>query len=131
MKSAKVLVGICLALMVTSWVFAEETKSKDNPLTGTWNCTAHLSGQDDIPFTMYLEQKGETVTGSLATGDGELEIKTGTYKDGTLEIHLETEDAKYQVTGKLEGEQFKGQWSKDPDGLSGDWEGKKAAPEKQ
>lgn len=130
MKVARALTGVCLGLAVASLVFSAESQSKDSPLTGTWECIAHLGGEDDIPFTMKLEQAGETVTGSVATSDGELEIKTGTFKDGGLELHLESEDAKYHVTGKLEGGQFKGKWSKDPDGLGGEWEGKKPAPDK-
>jgi hypothetical protein len=59
-----------------------------------------------------------------------LEIKTGTYKNSTLELHLESSDAKYLVNGKLDEGQFKGHWSKDPDGLQGDWEGKRSAPAK-
>jgi hypothetical protein len=131
MKNAKALVGVVLLVpAIASLVFAGAGKPKEDSLNGTWDCVAHLSGQDDIPFTMKLEQTGETVTGSVATGDGELEIKTGTFKAGTLELHLETEDAKYHVPGKLAEGGFKGQWSKDPDGLAGDWEGKKAAPAK-
>src|SRR5438477_6793239 len=56
MKAAKALVGVCLGLAVASLVFGGESKSKDDALTGTWNCVAHLSGESDIPFTMKLEQ---------------------------------------------------------------------------
>ena len=131
MKNAKGLIGVCLlALTMACLVFGQEKKTSGGPLTGTWDCTAHLSGESDIPFTMTLEQNGEAVTGSLATSDGELEIKTGTFKNNTLELQLETGDAKYKVTGKLDGGQFKGQWSKEPDGMGGEWEGKKSAPAK-
>jgi hypothetical protein len=131
MKHTKSLVGVCLLMVAMACqVFGEEKKSKENALTGTWDCVAHLSGESDIPFTMKLEQKEETVTGSLSTPDGELEIKSGTYKNHTLELHLETSEAKYLVTGKLDGDQFKGQWSKDPDGIGGDWEGSKSAQAK-
>jgi hypothetical protein len=111
----------CLAL-------GAEKESKDGSISGSWKCVARLSGENDIPFTMKLEQQGETVTGSIATVDGELEIKTGSFKDNLLELHLESSDAKYLVSGKLEGDEFKGHWSKDPDGIEGDWEGKKSAP---
>ena len=131
MKCAKSLAGFCLLLLAMAClVFAEEEKSKADSVSGTWDCVAHLSGESDIPFTMNLVQQGETVTGSITTDDGELEIKTGTFKDNLLDLHLETSDAKYLVNGKLDGGQFKGHWSKDPDGLEGDWEGKKSAPAK-
>jgi len=130
MRTIASFAGACtFALAMGSLLFAGQNKPS-GPLTGTWECTAHLSGQDDIPFTMTLDQNGETVTGKIATNDGELEIKTGTYKNGALELHMETDEAKYQVTGNLDGGQFKGKWSKDPDGLAGDWEGKKSAAAK-
>jgi len=131
MKHVKGSVGVCLLLLAMgSLVFGEEEKSKEDSIAGSWDCVAHLSGESDIPFTMKLEQKGETVTGSVATDNGELEIKSGTYRNNTLELHLETPEAKYMVNGKLSGGQFKGQWSKEPDGMGGDWEGKKSAPAK-
>jgi hypothetical protein len=122
--------GCLLVLTIASLVFGEEKKSKDAPLTGAWDCVAHLSGEDDIPFTMTLEQKGDAVTGKISTADGELEISSGSYKNGELEIHCETPEAKYHVTGKLDGGQLKGQWSKDSDGLAGTWEGNKSTAAK-
>ncbi len=131
MINAKWMAGVCLMILASGCLlFSDEKKIKDPPVAGTWECVAHLSGEHDIPFTMALEQNGETVTGTITTHDGELPIKTGTYKAGSLQLHMETSEAKYQVTGKLDGEQFKGQWSKEPDGLAGDWEGKKSAPPK-
>jgi len=131
MKNLKTLVGSCLLVLATAClVFGQAKESSKASLTGSWDCIAHLSGEDDIPFTMTLQQAAEVVTGSVATHDGELEIKSGSFKDGSLELHLESPDAKYVVTGKLDGDQFKGQWSKDPDGMSGDWEGKKTAAAK-
>jgi len=128
MKQIKWLVGTSLLLLALACcIFAAEKKSKGGSIVGTWDCVAHLSGEDDIPFTMKLEQSGETVTGSITTQDGELEIKSGSFKNDSLELHSETPEAKYLVTGKLEGGQFKGHWSKEPDGMEGDWEGKKAA----
>jgi len=131
MKDLKGLATVCLLLLTMAClVFGQEKKSKRGFVSGSWDCVAHLSGEDDIPFTMQLEQQGETVTGSITTHDGELEIKAGTYKAKTLDLQLETSDAKYHVTGKWDGTQFKGQWSKDPDGMGGEWEGKKSAPAK-
>lgn len=131
MKCSKLLGGVSLlVLTMACLVSGEEKEPKEGSLTGTWDCVAHLSGENDIPFTMKLEQKGETVTGSVATSEGELEIKSGTYKGDALELHLESSEAKYLVTGKLDGGQFKGLWSKDPDGIEGDWEGKRSAPAK-
>jgi hypothetical protein len=128
MNRAKDLLCVwLLVLAVTGLTFGQEKKTKESALAGTWDCVAHLSGEDDIPFTMKLDLSGDTVTGSITTHDGELQIKSGSYKNDMLELHLESPEAKYVVTGKLDGEHFKGQWSKDPDGMEGDWEGKRSA----
>jgi len=131
MTRVKYLAIACVLLLtMTCLILGQEKKSKAGAISGTWDCLAHLSGEDDIPFTMDLKQEGETVTGTISTHDGELEIKTGTFKDNVLDLHLESSDAKYLVNGKLDGGQFKGHWSKDGDGLEGDWEGKKSPPAK-
>jgi hypothetical protein len=75
---------------------------------------------------MTLEQKADAVTGSVTTHEGDLQITSGSFKSGALELHLASSEAKYVVTGKLDGDQFKGQWSKDPDGMGGEWEGKRS-----
>lgn len=130
MKLARTAIWLCVMVTAMSCrAWGEQGKSKQAPLTGTWDCVAHLSGEDDIPFTMELVQKGESVTGSIATGDGEIEITSGTFKGNLLEIHADTPEAKYLVTGKLDGDNFKGHWSKDTE-MEGDWEGKRSASNK-
>jgi hypothetical protein len=126
-RNVTLLVGVCLLALAMPYSVLSQDKKSDS-LTGTWDCIAHLSGEDDIPFTMTLEQKSDAVTGSVTTHEGDLQITSGSFKNGVLELHLENSEAKYVVTGKLDGDQFKGQWSKDPDGMGGNWEGKKPAP---
>ena len=131
MKCVRATVGVWLLVLTIACLgLGEEKKSKDEPLTGAWDCVAHLSGENDHPFTMKLEQKGESVTGTIGSADGDLEISSGSYKNDELEIHCETSEAKYLVTGKLDGDELKGQWSKEPDGMGGDWEGKRSASAK-
>lgn len=126
MKHARAAIWLCaLVAAVSCLAWGQQEKAKPEPLTGTWECIAHLSGEDDIPFTMDLVQKGENVTGSIATTDGEIEITSGSFKENLLELHSDTPEAKYLVTGKLDGGQFKGHWSKETE-AEGDWEGKKA-----
>ena len=123
--SASLLV-FCMACLM----FGQAKESSKNALTGTWDCVAHLSGEDDIPFTMTLEQNDHAITGSIATHEGDLQVKSGSFKDGAMELHLETQEAKYAVSGKFDGDQLKGQWSKDPDGIGGAWEGKRSTAAK-
>ena len=111
----------------------EKEKTELTSVTGRWECIAHGSPQGDVPFTLTLHQDKETVTGAIATADGELQIKSGSFKNATLEIRCETDQAKYVVTGKLGARQLSGHWSKtvnpgagDDQGgdQEGEWEGK-------
>lgn len=130
MKRVLMVVSVGASLLViTSLVAGQEKKSNAGVLTGAWECVAHGSVQGDVPFTLKMEQNGETVTGSVATDNGELEITSATYKDDTLEIHLEADSMKYEIKGRLQGERLQGQWSKEggeegPQG--GAWEGQRA-----
>jgi len=130
MKSDATAIWLCVMVLgMSCLVSGEQEKSKEAPLTDTWDCVAHVSGESDVPFTMKLVQKGESVTGSIATADGEIEITSGTFKDNALEIHCDSPEAKYLVTGKLEGDQLKGQWAKGTE-MEGDWEGKRSTSNK-
>ncbi len=138
-RTSITFVLLLLVLANPKWAGAAKQNSEKASLTGVWQCLAHGSVQGDVPFTLTLHQDGENVTGTIATADGELQISSGSFKNRTLEIHSETEDARYVVTGGLEAQQLKGHWSKTAkpgagDGQGGDqegqWEGKRSAPAK-
>lgn len=104
--------------------FAAEKKAKPGPLTGTWDCMSTGGSQGDMPFTLYLDQQGEIITGSVSSPLGGTDITAGSYKNKTVEIRLETPQGTYLITGKLHKGVLKGEWSHDA-GEKGTWEGKK------
>jgi len=137
----RITITLGLLLLVAAAVVGARTpqgKSELTSVTGKWECVAHGSAQGDVPFTLTLQQDKETVTGTIATADGELQITSGSFKNSVLEIRCDTDQAKYQVTGTLEAGQLKGHWSKkaipgagDEGGdQEGEWEGKTSAPAK-
>ena len=114
------LVVVCLA----AFAAAADKKSKTGgALTGTWECTSHGSSQGDMPFTLYLEQNKEEVTGSVSSPIGGTEISSGTFKKKLLEIEINTPDRNYKLTGTLKKGLLSGEWSSDNE--KGTWEGKK------
>ena len=115
---------------IPSLIFGQEKKNNLGDLSGTWECVAHGSVEGDVPFTMRLEQKGETVEGSISTATGEITITSRSFKKNMLEIHCDTPDVNYLVTGKLEQERLTGHWAKGTE-QEGEWEGKKSAPTHQ
>ena len=117
---------LCLAVVfVAALALGKENKPKPGPLTGTWECTAHGGSQGDMPFTLYLEQSKETLTGSVSSPIGGTEISAGTVKKSDIEIHIDTPQGNYQLTGKLKKGELSGKWTSDSE--SGTWEGKKKA----
>jgi hypothetical protein len=126
MKLKLKLAVICLlALSMGNLALAKEKKAKPGPITGTWECTSHGSSQGDMPFTLYLEQDKENVTGSVSSPIGGTQISSGSYKKRNLEIHIDTPNGNYLISGKLQKGQLSGNWSSDNE--KGTWEGKKQA----
>ncbi|MGO8787887.1 MAG: hypothetical protein ACLQVL_10985 [Terriglobia bacterium] len=111
---------------VTALVAAGSALAKDNPgpLTGTWSCQAKGGSQGDTPFTLYLQQNGENVDGSVSSPMGSTEFSSATFKGDTLEIHIDSPDGDYILTAKLDKDTLSsGTWAHGDD--KGTWEGKK------
>jgi hypothetical protein len=126
MKLEPKLAVVCLlALCMGSLALANEKKPKPAPMTGTWECVSHGGSQGDMPFTLYLAQDKENVTGSVSSPIGGTQISSGTYKKKYLEIHIDTPQGNYLISGKFEKGQLAGNWSSDNE--KGTWEGKKQA----
>ena len=57
---------------------------------------------------------------------GGTDLTSASFKKKTLEIHIDTPNGNYLVTGKLKNKQLSGTWSLEST-EKGTWEGKKAA----
>ena len=77
-------------------------------------------------FTLYLEQNQETVTGTVSSPLGSTELTSASFKKNTLEIHIDTDERNYVLTGRYKSGQLAGAWSTNDD-QKGTWEGKKSA----
>ncbi len=116
-----VLTGI-MALFVAGLAAAKDNPA---PLTGTWTCLAKGGSDGDLPFTLYLQQDGANVDGSVSSPLGSTSISSGTFKDETLEIHINAPGGEYVLTGKFDKGALSGTWTMNTD--KGTWEGKKQA----
>jgi len=126
MTRIRVCIGLCFAILaVAALSQAQDSKSKsDAPITGTWQCAAHGLSNGDTPFTLYLTQDKDTISGSVSSPLGDADITSGTFTNNTLEIHIDTDGGNYLLTAKLENGQLTGDWSVEG-GDKGKWEGKK------
>jgi len=130
MKSTWTLVGVFLVLAAATIVlFARGKESKQGRLTGTWECVAHSSAQNDMQFALKLAQTDDTVTGTFIDSSGEYPLISGSYEKGVLEIHAKTREGRYVVTGRLLRGQLSGHWSRGQE-AEGGWEGTKSVPAK-
>jgi len=119
-------IGLCLTIaFAAAFARGEGKKPKPGPLTGTWECTAHGGAQGDMPFTLYLEQSKDSLTGSVSSPMGGTQISAGTVKKNDIEIHFDTPQGNYQITGHLKKGELSGKWSGESE--AGTWEGKKQA----
>jgi hypothetical protein len=126
MKAKALLLAIGIFLLGgAATLSAKDKQPKPGPLTGTWECQSHGSSQGDMPFTLTLEQIGETVTGSVESPMGGTGISSATFKKKMLEIHIDTSNGSYLLTAKFNKGKLSGEWSHDPE--KGTWEGSKQA----
>ncbi|MHB8654939.1 MAG: hypothetical protein ACYDA9_13785 [Terriglobia bacterium] len=116
-----------LATIDTSISLAQEKSAKPGPITGTWTCLSHGGPDGDSSFTLGLQQEGEKVSGSVDSPQGGMDITSGTFKEDTLEINLDTSQGSYVITGKLKDGQLAGSITLDGKPHA-TWEGKKEAP---
>jgi hypothetical protein len=126
--------AVVVSLVLVSLAFAaDEQKSKGGPLAGTWECTSHGGPHDGgsqeatTPFTLDLQQDGETVTGSVSSPEGGTDITSATFKDNVLEIHLDTPDGLYVLKATLKDGGLTGGTTTHDGNPMGTWEGKKSA----
>ncbi len=115
-----------LAAIGTAISMAQEKPSKPGPITGVWSCLSHGGPQGDSNFTLDLQQDGEKISGSVDSPQGGMEITSGTFKEDTLEIHLDTPERNYVLTARLKDGQLTGAITIDGKEPGGIWEGKKA-----
>jgi hypothetical protein len=125
MRTLKVTGLFFIVLCVASFAIAKEKQAKAGPIAGTWECMSHGSSQGDLPFTLYLEQAKEDISGSVSSPMGGTQISSGTFKKRTLEIEINTPQANYKLTGQLKKGKLSGEWSSENE--KGSWEGKKQA----
>jgi len=113
MRRQWTLIGGLLLLAATACFGSANGKERSSgPLTGSWDCVAHSTLMNDMPFTLDLKQDGEEVTGKFAKSTGEYSLTSTSYKKGELEFHVQAQDGKYLASGKLLHGQISGHWSK-------------------
>ncbi|HLY61187.1 MAG TPA: hypothetical protein VKV95_10595 [Terriglobia bacterium] len=119
--------GVILFTAATMAITSGQDKTNTGPITGSWTCISHGGPDGDTKFSLDLLQDGEKVTGSVDSDQGGMDITSGTFKEDTLEIRLETPQGDYVIKGKLKDGQLAGAITLDGKPHA-NWEGKKAAP---
>src|SRR5208283_194626 len=102
MKRNLVFVSILIGMMALLAAGLGIAKEKEGPLTGTWVCQSKGGPEGDMPFTLYLQQSGENVDGSVSSSLGDAPLSSATFKDNTLEIHIDAPQGPYVLIAKLD-----------------------------
>lgn len=122
MKRLAIIPILCvLALGVT---LSAKDKANNSPVVGTWNCVAHGGENGDVPFTLYLDQSGDELSGSVSAPQGSTDLSSVSFKDNHLKITIETDEHDYVLTATLANGKLAGTWTLDGQ-QKGNWEGKK------
>jgi hypothetical protein len=117
-----ILFGIIILLTACLATAAD----KQAPLTGTWDCQSKGGPDGPMTFTLRLQQDGENVSGNVSSPIGDAQISSGTFKQNSLEIHINTEDGNYILLAKFDKGTLSGTWTHNNE--KGTWEGSRSAP---
>jgi len=129
MNRQSISVKVCLFILCFAAAgIAKEKSGKPGPLTGTWECTSHGGPRGDMPFTLTLQHNGDIVTGSVSSPIGSTDLSNVTYKAKAVEIHIDSDEGNWILTGKLKDGQLSGDWTHGEQ-EKGTWEGKKQPAE--
>jgi len=113
MRRQWALIGGLLLVAATAYFGLANGKERSSgPLTGSWECVAHSTLLNDMPFTLNLKQDNEDVTGQFAKSTGEYPLTAASYRKGELQFRVQARDGKYVLAGKLAHGQLSGHWSK-------------------
>jgi hypothetical protein len=98
----------------------ELARAAKDEISGVWEAVADAQGQP-FPFTLTLKLDGEKVSGTSSSQLGDSTITSGTWKDGKLEVLLQSGDGQIALgatmtDGKLVGDydyagQSQGKWA--------------------
>ncbi len=127
-RFAPVLTAILSLMFVLAVATAPASAAKGNEMSGTWKCIAHGGSQGDTPFTLYLQQNGSTVTGSVSSSLGDAPITSASFKQNVLQIEIDGDGNSYQLKAKYSQGALSGDWS-NTEGEKGNWTGKKESGE--
>jgi hypothetical protein len=90
-----------------------KTRSQSDPITGTWKCKTLVQDSLHLDFELSIEKEGEDVTGSYSM--------EGHFINDTLVISFRILD--YSLTGRLQGGNLIGEYSKHDGTDTGNWSG--------
>lgn len=116
-----ILLGAALVAFVVVPV-SHAAEAAKGPFAGTWNCVQKAPNYPDQPFVLTLEQNGNVITGTAASGEGEAPL-TGKVEGDSFSFEIEAGGGSYKGSGKLEGGALKGTWTQASSGAQGTWEG--------
>ncbi len=85
--------------------------------TGTWTGTFTPEGDQPGPAHLVLKQEGAVLTGTAGpSADDQREIQQGKIADGVLTFEIQGKDTTMKFVLRLEGDELKGDVTREHDG---------------
>lgn len=120
------IMPILLVSVFAIVAFTSQAKGKaaPSPVVGTWKCIAHGGPNGDLPFTLYIQQTAEGLTGTVSAPQGDTDLTSVTFKNHQIKIAINTNEHNYILTATLKDGKLTGKWSRDGQ-EEGTWKGTK------
>jgi hypothetical protein len=110
--------SICLSLILAAALVAQEKTADPG---GVWYGDYGTNSQSRTEIRIVLKWDGKTLTGTVATEDGELDLENARFDPGTGAIHMEVvfqgrggpgraNTYRYIADGKIQDKTISGTW---------------------
>ncbi len=105
---------------------AQESKTQNSPLIGTWDCVSHGGEYGDLQFELHFRQSSDGITGWVTAGQASIDLTSVSLTKDQLKIEINTDMDQYVLTATLKGNELAGEWDRSGQ-QKGAWEGKKTS----
>lgn len=123
MDKLRTLSRTACALILSSLLVCVALASNAD-VVGRWQVTATNEGGEGAPYTLVVQEKEGTLTGTVTSDRGDATLQDVKFADGKLTFRVPTDDATYEVSLTVSNGTIEGTWKAGTSG--GAVKGKKA-----
>jgi hypothetical protein len=107
---AKSIALLFTCFLGTAVIFAQETVSVSDALSGKYVGTAKIAGCPDAQVTLELKNESGKISGHFISGPMTMEISEGNLADGKLSLKFGPDAKDGTLSAKVDGDNITGDW---------------------